>query len=122
MQTPDTGEAMNHPVDVLAFARHMNELLVLAALADGPRHGYQIALDTEERSGGLFVLQHGTLYPILHRLEAAKLVRGSWQEEGAHRRRVYALTAAGRRELEGHADRCDEVLRGLRRVAGRRPA
>lgn len=112
----------DQPLDVLAFARHINELLVLSALSDEPKHGYQIALDTEARSQGLFVLQHGTLYPVLHRLEAAKLVRSAWEEEGGRRRRVYALTAAGRRELEAHADRVDAVLRGLLAVAGRRPA
>ena len=47
---------------------------------DGATDTYQIALDTEARSGGLFVLQHGTLYPVLHRLEAAKLVRSAWRE------------------------------------------
>jgi PadR family transcriptional regulator, regulatory protein PadR len=113
---------MDQPLDVLAFARHINELLVLASLDDEPKHGYQIALDTEARSGGLFVLQHGTLYPVLHRLEAAKLVRSAWQEEGGRRRRVYTLTRAGREELAAHAARCDEVLRGLLSVAGRRGA
>lgn len=113
---------MDQPLDVLAFARHINELLVLGALSDEPKHGYQIALDTEARSGGLFVLQHGTLYPVLHRLEAAKLVRSAWREEGGRRRRVYTLTKAGREELASHADRCDEVLRGLLSVAGRRRA
>jgi DNA-binding PadR family transcriptional regulator len=110
---------MDEPLDVLAFARRINELLVLAALADGPRHGYQIALDTEARSDGLFVLQHGTLYPVLHRLEAAKLVRSEWREEEGRRRRVYTLTAAGRHELVSHADRCDAVLRRLRNVVRR---
>ena len=114
---------MDQPLDVLGFARHINELLVLAALSDGPKHGYQIALDTEARSGGLFVLQHGTLYPVLHRLEEAKLVRSAWRgEEGGRRRRVYRLTEAGRRELDAHANRVDEVLRGLLAVAGRRQA
>lgn len=113
---------MDEPLDVLAFARRINELLVLASLSDGPKHGYQIALDTESRSGGLFVLQHGTLYPVLHRLESTKQVRSAWRSEGGRRRRVYTLTAAGRTELEAHADRCDEVLRGLLAAAGRRGA
>lgn len=111
---------MDEPLDVLGFARGINEMLVLAALRDGPRHGYQIALETEERSGGLFVLQHGTLYPVLHRLEQAGVVESEWEKDGGRRRRVYTLTADGRRRLASQADRVDEVLRGLLEAAGRR--
>ena len=104
---------MSDPLDIQSFAKGVNELLVLAALQDGPKHGYQIALEVEARSGGLFALQHGTLYPILHRLEREKRIRGSWMEEGGRRRKVYALAAAGRRQLEADAARCHEVFRGL---------
>lgn len=111
---------MDEPLDVLAFAKGINELLVLGALADGPRHGYQIALEMAERSKGLFVLQHGTLYPLLHRLEKAKLVRSEWEKEGGRKRRVYVLTAAGKKRLAQEAARCDEVLRSLLAVVGHR--
>jgi DNA-binding PadR family transcriptional regulator len=112
--------SMDEPLDVLAFAKGINELVVLAALGEGPRHGYQIALEMAQRSNGLFVLQHGTLYPILHRLEKAKLVRSAWEEGGGRKRRVYALTEAGRVRLGSEAERCDEVLRSLLKVVGRR--
>jgi len=101
---------MEEPLDVLAFAKGINELLVLGALAGGPQHGYQIALEMAERSKGLFVLQHGTLYPLLHRLEKAKLVRSEW-EQGDGRKR---------RRLDSDATRCDEVLRSLLEVVGHR--
>jgi DNA-binding PadR family transcriptional regulator len=104
---------MTDALDIQAFAKGVNELLVLAALQHGPRHGYQIALEVESRSGGLFSLQHGTLYPILHRLEREKRIRGTWDDAGGRRRKVYALTAAGRRQLEADAARCHEVFRGL---------
>lgn len=75
-----------------------NEALILAALRDGPKHGYQLALDIERRSGGSFQFQHGTLYPILHKLEKSSLIRGAWEREGGGRKRKsYVLTAAGRR-------------------------
>ena len=105
--------SMTEPLDIQAFARGMNELLVLAALRSGPRHGYQIALELERRSGGLFSLQHGTLYPILHRLERGGLIAGEWSRRGGRRRKVYALTSPGRAHLETEAARCDEVFRGL---------
>lgn len=88
------------PLDTQGLTRTINEVLVLSALREGPKHGYQIALDVESGSGGAFLLQHGTLYPILHRLERDGLIRGKWTEPaGERRRKQYALTAAGRRRL-----------------------
>jgi PadR family transcriptional regulator PadR len=98
--------------DVQGFARGIHELLVLALLRDGARHGYQIALDLAERSEGLFDFRHGTLYPILHRLETEGRIAGSWTQEGRPRK-IYRLTAKGRRALEEERGRCDEVFRGL---------
>ena len=91
--------------DTQGLSRSINELLVLSALRKGRRHGYQIALDVEDASGGVFDLQHGTLYPLLHRLERDGLVEGRWTEAGGRRRKEYALTPAGRRHLgvEGRA-------------------
>ncbi|HSJ08417.1 MAG TPA: PadR family transcriptional regulator [Longimicrobiales bacterium] len=90
---------MDAVVDTQAFARSINELLVLAALRSAPKHGYQIAMELEERSGGTFNLQHGTLYPILHRLEREGLIEGAWDEGGGRRRKEYVLTRAGRARL-----------------------
>jgi DNA-binding PadR family transcriptional regulator len=88
------------PLDTQGLTRTINELLVLATLRNGAKHGYQIALDVESGSGGAFLLQHGTLYPILHRLERDGLIRGKWMEPpGERRRKQYALTAAGSRRL-----------------------
>ena len=74
--------------------------LVLIALRGGPKHGYEIASHLEERSGGVFTLSFGALYPILHRLEKDGLVSGTWQEVGpAKRKKVYALTRQGEAAL-----------------------
>src|SRR5690606_4881821 len=101
-------------LEAQALAKTIHELLVLAALRDGDKHGYQIALDVEERSEGAFVFQHGTLYPILHRLEAEKLIGGQWSGgEGQWRRKVYALTAAGRQRLEEGREWCRETFERL---------
>jgi PadR family transcriptional regulator, regulatory protein PadR len=59
----------------------------------------------------VFVLQHGTLYPVLHRLEKAKLVRSEWSEAGERRRRVYSLTGAGRKHLAAELMRCETIFR-----------
>lgn len=81
------------------LSKRVNELLVLAVLDDDHAHGYQIALRVEERTGGRFSFQHGTLYPILHRLEKEGRVAGAW-DEGGRRRKTYRITAEGRASLK----------------------
>ncbi len=88
--------------DGQALKGHLDALL-LAALEDGPRHGYAVKEVLRDGSGGRFDLPTGTVYPALHRLETAGLIAGSWSIVDGRRRRTYRLTAAGRRRL--HADR-----------------
>lgn len=71
------------------------DLVLLACLREGPAHGYLISKRLRELSLGEFDLLEGTLYPALHRLEAASLIRSSWSEESGRRRRVYRLTRKG---------------------------
>jgi DNA-binding PadR family transcriptional regulator len=78
---------------------HLDALL-LATLTEGPRHGYAIKEILRLGSSGRFDLPTGTIYPALHRLERAGLIRGSWSQVGGRRRRSYELTATGRRALE----------------------
>jgi PadR family transcriptional regulator PadR len=75
--------------------------MLLAVLADEPAHGYAIAQALKQRSGGVFDLPEGTVYPALHRLERARLLRSHWSTAAGRRRRVYSLTAAGRRAADG---------------------
>ena len=77
---------------------HLDALL-LAALEPGPRHGYAIMEALRERSDGRVDLPTGTIYPALHRLENAGLIRSRWSKVSGRRRRTYELTAAGRRTL-----------------------
>src|SRR5262245_26811248 len=76
------------------------DMIVLAALADGPAHGYAIIQAIHRRSGGAFDLAEGTVYPVLHRLEKSGLLSSRWVDgESGRKRRVYALTRQGRRAL-----------------------
>jgi DNA-binding PadR family transcriptional regulator len=79
---------------------HLDALL-LAALEDGPRHGYAVMDTLRQSTGGRLDLPTGTIYPALHRLEAAGLIAGSWSVVTGRRRRVYELTAAGKEALSG---------------------
>ena len=97
-------EAAGPTLDIQNLTRSCNQVLILSTLASGPRHGYQLALELEEKSGGTFRFQHGTLYPILHKLESEGLIRGDWLEEQSRRRRKsYRLTAAGKKYLKEQA-------------------
>ena len=74
--------------------------LVLAAIADTPRHGYEIMAVIEERSGGAYRPSPGVIYPTLQLLEELGNVRASERDD----KKIYAITAAGTRELEEHRD------------------
>jgi PadR family transcriptional regulator, regulatory protein PadR len=91
---------MGDAFDSQGLGRRVNELLLLSALQRSPLHGYQAALEVEERSGGYFRFNHGTLYPILHRMEAEGLIAGGWTNpEHGRARKEYALTEAGQTYL-----------------------
>jgi transcriptional regulator len=73
------------------------DLLLLVLLEDGPRYGYEIVKELRVRTGDILRIKEGSLYPALHRLEAAGLLESSWQprDDGAARR-YYRLTVVGR--------------------------
>ena len=75
------------------------DALILAVVGAEPRHGYAVIEELKRRSGGSLDLPEGTVYPALHRLEEAGLLSSTWSKESGRRRRVYALTRRGQREL-----------------------
>src|SRR4051794_41808146 len=77
------------------------DMLLLAALARGPVHGYGVIARLRDDSGGIFAMPEGTIYPALHRLEAAGVVTSSDEFVAGKRRRAYALTGAGGAGLGG---------------------
>ena len=96
------------------------DLMVLQTLDTmGPQHGYTIAARLEQVSGGALQLNMGTLYPALMRLEQRGLLRGSWGTTDTNRKaRFYALTSAGRKELQKEKqawDRMTAIMHALLR-------
>ncbi len=77
------------------------DLMILQTLATlGPSHGYTIAARVEQVSAGALVLNMGTLYPGLMRLEQRGLVKGQWGTTDTNRRaRFYSITPQGRKQL-----------------------
>jgi len=90
-------------IDISNLTKNLNEILILATLFKDKKHGYQIALDIEEKSDGLFKFNHGTLYPILHKLEKEGLIKGTWKNGGSKRQRKnYTITTKGKKYASGH--------------------
>jgi len=80
---------MKPSFEIQNLTKSCNEVLILANLLAEKKHGYQIALEIEEKSFGYFKFNHGTLYPILHKMEKEKYIKGMWQQEGPKRKRKY---------------------------------
>jgi len=80
-------------------------LAILSLLSEGPKHGYQLMKEMNERSGGIYSASAGSVYPTLQQLEDEELIK-SVQQNG---RRVYEITEAGREELARDPD-------GVRRI------
>ncbi len=76
------------------------DLLILKALTWGPRHGYAVSEWIADASRDALLIEEGTLYPALHRLERKAWVRAEWGVSDNNRRaKFYALTPAGREQL-----------------------
>jgi PadR family transcriptional regulator, regulatory protein PadR len=75
-------------------------ILVLTLLQNRAMYGYEMIKELDDRSGGVFSLKEGTLYPILHALEDSGMVESSWQNgQGDRKRKYYSISDAGRRHL-----------------------
>lgn len=92
------------------------DVLLLAALEDAPAHGYRLVELVRERSGGVFELAEGTVYPSLYRLERKRLVASSWETADGRRRRVYRLTRSGIAALRRHRSEWREFARAMEAV------
>lgn len=91
------------PPDLFAeLKKGSAETLILALLENGPAHGYDLARQIDDRTGGRLTFHVANVYTSLYRLEHAGFIVGRWVEkDGERRRRFYRLTTAGRHELAG---------------------
>jgi len=86
-------------------------LLILASLAEKPRHGYALMQDIEALSGGRVRLSTGTLYGALRRLLEDAWIERFEQEDTSREKQAYRLTAEGRRQLQLELDRMKQLTR-----------
>jgi PadR family transcriptional regulator len=93
------------------------DMLVLQTLVGGPAHGHTIAHVIEHGSGDFLQVEHGSLYPALHRLEDRGWIASFWgTSENNRRARYYRLTPAGRKQLAAETSRWEQIVKAIGRL------
>jgi PadR family transcriptional regulator PadR len=93
------------------------ELLVMKVLRRGPNHGFAISSFIQQSSDEILRVEAGSLYPALHRMTEAGLIKAEWRLSDAGRRaRVYSLTPKGRRKLEADQERWRAVSAAVAKI------
>ena len=106
--------------DPLPLLQGTLDMLILRTLILGPRHGHGIAVTIQRSSDDDLLVDHGSLYPALQRLERQRLIKSKWGVSDLNRRaRFYELTAAGRKQLAAETGKWDRMVRAIARVMQR---
>ena len=93
------------------------DLLILKALAAGELHGLGVSRRIEQMTGGTFVVQPGSLFPALHRLEEAGWLESKWQpSENNRRAKYYVLTIGGRKQLASETKEWNRIALAMSRA------
>jgi PadR family transcriptional regulator, regulatory protein PadR len=93
------------------------DLLILRTLQWGPQHGHGIGLAIRAGSDDVLQVEHGSLYPALHRLEKQKWIAADWKiTENKQRAKYYRLTAAGKEQLEREESRWNRLVSAMARL------
>ena len=95
------------------------DMLILRTLVFGPAHGHQIAKHIQRTTEDLLQVEHGSLYPALHRLERKGWVSARWEPAGRDLKRefkYYSLTAAGKKQLAAEESRWKRMAEAIARV------
>jgi len=104
---PDSGDMLQGALD----------MLILRSLVLGPAHGHTIAHAIEFGSDRVLQVEHGSLYPALHRLEDRGHVASFWgTSENNRKAKYYRLTPSGRRMLASEASRWDQLVHAIGRI------
>jgi PadR family transcriptional regulator, regulatory protein PadR len=93
------------------------DLLILRTLLLGPLHGHGITKHLQRTSDDAFLIDHGSLYPALHRLERNVCIASRWERtERGREMRMYRLTAKGRRQLSAEESKWNALVRAMTSV------
>ncbi len=117
------GEAMpsKTPDDKPDLLRGTLDMMILKVLTAGPAHGYEVMQRIARASDEVILLEEGSLYPALHRIQKRGLVRSEWHRSASNRRaRFYELTDAGRKRLETDVSTWGRMSQAIDAVMGSR--
>lgn len=96
------------------------DMLILRTLLVGPAHGHQIARHIQRSTEDVLQVEHGSLYPALHRLERKGWLVSKWESrDGKRELKYYRLSAAGRKQLAVEESKWKRVVAAIARVANR---
>jgi len=101
--------------DKLELLQGTLDMLILKTLLFGPAHGHGIATFIRQTTSGVLVVEHGSLYPALHRLQRDGFIASKWEQAPDKNRELkfYRLTAAGRRQLSKQESKWQELVRAI---------
>lgn len=94
------------------------KMLILELLKNENMYGYQMIKKLSEKSEDVFELKEGTLYPILHGLEEDSLITSYWDETTAKKRKYYAITEKGKKQLKEKKEEWKIFSNGINKVIG----
>jgi PadR family transcriptional regulator, regulatory protein PadR len=94
------------------------DMLILRTLERGPAHGHDISKHIRRTTRDVLRVEHGSLYPALHRLQAKRLISGKWERNDDRKRefKYYRLTPAGRSRLRAEAHRWQVLVEAITSV------
>jgi transcriptional regulator len=95
------------------------DMLILRTLLFGPAHGHQIAKHIQRTTDDLLQVEHGSLYPALHRLERKRWIAAKWERAGKDLKRefkYYRLTPAGKKQLLAEESKWKQMTRAIGRI------
>jgi transcriptional regulator len=96
------------------------DMLILRTLQAGPAHGHQIAKHIQRSTDDVLQIEHGSLYPALHRLEEKGWLAAKWESrEGGRDFKYYRLTALGKKQLQVEESKWEQLVRAISQVAAR---
>ena len=103
------------PESTVEVLRGTLDMLILKTLLFGPAHGHGIATYIRQTTGDALLVEHGSLYPALHRLQRDGFIAARWEKAPDKNRELkyYRLTAAGRRQLAHEQSKWNELVRAI---------
>jgi len=109
----------NEPPDRVELLQGTLDMLILRTLLFGPAHDHQIAKHIQRTTDNVLQVEHGSLYPALHRLERKGWVLSKWEAAGKDQKRefkYYRLTPAGKKQLAAEESNWKQLARAIAQV------